>query len=55
MLPLEDLGLVQYGIGIAWLTESIRWHCPRGVVANLNRLPKFCVHLRSLQVMQLAT
>ena len=24
--------LVQYGIGIAWLTESIRWHCPRGVV-----------------------
>ena len=26
------LGLVQYGIGIAWLTESIRWHCPRGVV-----------------------
>jgi len=27
------LGLVQYGIGIAWLTESIRWHCPRGVVS----------------------
>ena len=26
------LGLVQYGIGIAWLTESTRWHCPRGVV-----------------------
>ena len=26
------LGLVQFGIGIAWLTESIRWHCPRGVV-----------------------
>jgi DNA-binding transcriptional LysR family regulator len=26
------LGLVQYGVGIAWLTESIRWHCPRGVV-----------------------
>ena len=26
------LGLVQYGMGIAWLTESIRWHCPRGVV-----------------------
>jgi len=26
------LGLVQYGIGIAWLTESIRWHSPRGVV-----------------------
>ena len=22
------LGLVQYGIGIAWLTESIRWRCP---------------------------
>ena len=26
------LGLVQCGTGIAWLTESIRWHCPRGVV-----------------------
>jgi DNA-binding transcriptional LysR family regulator len=26
------LGLVQYGMGIAWLTESIRWHCPRCIV-----------------------
>jgi DNA-binding transcriptional LysR family regulator len=26
------LGLVQCGMGIAWLTESIRWHCSRGVV-----------------------
>ena len=26
------LGLVQCGIGIAWLTESTRWHCPRGIV-----------------------
>jgi DNA-binding transcriptional LysR family regulator len=26
------LSLVQHRIGIAWLTESIRWHCPRGVV-----------------------
>jgi DNA-binding transcriptional LysR family regulator len=26
------LGLVQCGIGISWLTESTRWHCPRGVV-----------------------
>ena len=26
------LGLVQCQIGIAWLTESTRWHCPRGVV-----------------------
>jgi hypothetical protein len=22
------LGVVQCGIGIAWLTESMRWHCP---------------------------
>src|SRR5436189_278632 len=27
-----QLGLVQYQIGIAWLTESTRRHCPRGVV-----------------------
>src|SRR3984893_18046582 len=27
-----QLGLVQCRIGIAWQTESIRWHCPRGVV-----------------------
>ena len=26
------LGLVQCQIGISWLTESTRWHCPRGVV-----------------------
>jgi DNA-binding transcriptional LysR family regulator len=26
------LGLVQCRIGIAWLTETTRWHCPRGVV-----------------------
>jgi DNA-binding transcriptional LysR family regulator len=26
------LGLVQCQIGIAWLTESTRWHCPRGIV-----------------------
>ncbi len=26
------LSLVQHRIGIAWMTESIRWHCPRGVV-----------------------
>jgi DNA-binding transcriptional LysR family regulator len=26
------LGLVQCEIGIAWLTESTRWHCPRGIV-----------------------
>jgi len=26
------LGLVQCQIGVAWLTESTRWHCPRGVV-----------------------
>jgi len=38
------LGLVQCEIGIAWLTESTRWHCPRGValipVVDMNvRLP----------------
>jgi DNA-binding transcriptional LysR family regulator len=27
-----QLGLVQCQIGVAWLTESTRWHCPRGVV-----------------------
>lgn len=26
------LNLVQCRIGIAWITESIRWHCPRGIV-----------------------
>jgi hypothetical protein len=26
------LGLVQCRIGIAWVTESTRWHCPRAVV-----------------------
>ena len=26
------LSLVQHRIGIAWMTESIRWHCPRGIV-----------------------
>jgi DNA-binding transcriptional LysR family regulator len=25
------LGLVQCQIGIAWITESTRWHCPRGI------------------------
>jgi DNA-binding transcriptional LysR family regulator len=27
-----QLGLVQCQIGCAWLNESTRWHCPRGVV-----------------------
>ncbi|HEY7057090.1 MAG TPA: LysR substrate-binding domain-containing protein [Vicinamibacterales bacterium] len=27
-----QLGLVQGQIGIAWLNESTRWHCPQGVV-----------------------
>jgi hypothetical protein len=26
------LNLVQCRIRIAWITESIGWHCPRGVV-----------------------
>lgn len=26
------LGLVQCQIGVAWVTESTRWHCPRGIV-----------------------
>jgi DNA-binding transcriptional LysR family regulator len=39
-----QLGLVQCRIGIAWQTESIRWHCPRGImllpVVDMNiRLP----------------
>jgi DNA-binding transcriptional LysR family regulator len=39
-----QLGLVQCRIGIAWLNESTRWHCPRGVtllpVVDMNvRLP----------------
>jgi DNA-binding transcriptional LysR family regulator len=38
------LGLVQCRIGVAWLTESTRWHCPRGIalvpVVDMNvRLP----------------
>jgi DNA-binding transcriptional LysR family regulator len=27
-----NLGLVQCRIGIAWMTESTRWHCPRDIV-----------------------
>jgi DNA-binding transcriptional LysR family regulator len=39
-----QLGLVQCQIGIAWLNESTRWHCPQGVqllpVVDMNvRLP----------------
>jgi len=39
-----QLGLVLCRIGVAWLPESTRWHCPRGVVlvpvADMNvRLP----------------
>lgn len=26
------LGLVQCGIGIAWVPESTQWHCPKGIV-----------------------
>ena len=26
------LGLVQCGIGVSWLNEAVRWHCPRGIV-----------------------
>lgn len=38
------LGLVQCRIGVSWLNEAVRWHCPRGVVlvpvADMNvRLP----------------
>jgi len=36
------LGLVQCQIGIAWLTESTRWHCPRGVLL----LPVADMHVR---------
>jgi len=43
-IPYTQLGLVQCRIGIAWLNESTRWHCPRGVtllpVVDMNvRLP----------------
>jgi len=39
-----QLGLVQCEAGVAWLNESTRWHCPRGValvpVADMKlRLP----------------
>jgi DNA-binding transcriptional LysR family regulator len=27
-----NLGLVECRIGVAWMTESTRWHCPRGIV-----------------------
>ena len=27
-----QLGLVLCRVGIAWQTESVRWHCPRGIV-----------------------
>jgi DNA-binding transcriptional LysR family regulator len=37
-----QLGLVQCQIGIAWLTESTRWHCPRGVVL----LPVVDMHVK---------
>jgi DNA-binding transcriptional LysR family regulator len=38
------LGLVQCRIGLAWLNESTRWQCPRGIallpVVDMNvRLP----------------
>ena len=38
------LGVVQCRIGVAWVPESTRWHCPRGIVllpiADMNvRLP----------------
>jgi DNA-binding transcriptional LysR family regulator len=38
------LGLVLCRIGIAWVPESTRWHCPKGIVlvpvADMNvRLP----------------
>jgi len=39
-----NLGLVQCQIGLSWQPETVRWHCPRGVVlvpiADMNvRLP----------------
>jgi len=37
-----QLGLVQCRIGIAWLTESTRWHCPQGLVL----LPVVDMHVR---------
>jgi DNA-binding transcriptional LysR family regulator len=36
------LGCVQCQIGIAWVTESTRWHCPRGVAL----LPVVDMHVR---------
>ena len=27
-----NLGLVQCRIGVGWMTESTRWHCPRGII-----------------------
>src|SRR5882762_5634002 len=27
-----QLGLVLCRVGVAWQTESVRWHCPRGIV-----------------------
>ena len=41
------LGCVQCQIGMAWVTESARWHCPRGVallpVVDMNAQPPFNV------------
>jgi DNA-binding transcriptional LysR family regulator len=37
-----QLGLVQCRIGVAWMNESTRWHCPRGVVL----LPVVDMHVR---------
>jgi DNA-binding transcriptional LysR family regulator len=36
------LSLVQHRIGIAWMTESIRWHCPRNIIL----LPVVDMHVR---------
>jgi DNA-binding transcriptional LysR family regulator len=36
------LSLVQHRIGIAWMTESIRWHCPRDIIL----LPVVDMHVR---------
>jgi DNA-binding transcriptional LysR family regulator len=27
-----NLGLVQCRVGLSWQPETVRWHCPRGVV-----------------------
>ena len=27
-----NLGLVQCRIGLSWQPETVRWHCPRGIV-----------------------